>query len=85
VSTTRRGEILERIRATVLEVKPQLEGAVAEDALFVADLGLDSLDLAELVASMEQAFRLRVPDEDFDLLLSPGEAADYIGSRLDEQ
>ena len=38
------------------------ETEVTADANFVKDLGIDSLDYAELVMEFEQTFNIRIPD-----------------------
>lgn len=39
--------------------------ALTDDAHFVRDLGLDSLDLVDLMMQLEQAFGIAIPDEDY--------------------
>ncbi|ODS77322.1 MAG: phosphopantetheine-binding protein [Cytophagaceae bacterium SCN 52-12] len=39
--------------------------ALTDDAHFIKDLGLDSLDLVDLMMQLEQAFGIAIPDEDY--------------------
>lgn len=39
--------------------------ALTEEAHFVKDLGLDSLDLVDLMMQLEQVFGIAIPDEDY--------------------
>lgn len=39
--------------------------ALTDDAHFVKDLGLDSLDLVDLMMQLEQTFGIAIPDEDY--------------------
>jgi acyl carrier protein len=40
------------------------ESEITPDANFVKDLGIDSLDYAEIVMEFEQSFDIRIPDDD---------------------
>ena len=53
---------------------------VVPDATFVDDLGADSLDLVELIMSMEEEFDIEISDEDAEELLSVKDAIEYINS-----
>ena len=55
---------------------------IVPDASFTKDLGIDSLDYAELVMEFEQAFKIRIPDSDSDKLSTIGEAIEYIEEKL---
>ncbi|GAI30598.1 unnamed protein product, partial [marine sediment metagenome] len=52
-------------------------------ANFVDDLGADSLDLVELIMSLEEEFsspslKVEIPDEDAEKILTVQNAIDYI-------
>jgi acyl carrier protein len=51
------------------------------DASFVDDLGADSLDLVELVMAFEEAFDMKIPDEDAEKIRTIGDAVSYIQER----
>lgn len=59
---------------------PQSE--ITPDASFVKDLGIDSLDYAELVMEFEQTFDIKIPDDDADKLQTIGQAIQYIEDKL---
>jgi acyl carrier protein len=44
----------------------------------VDDLGADSLDLVELIMSMEEEFDIDIPDEEAEKLITVKDAFDYI-------
>jgi acyl carrier protein len=52
-----------------------------DDSHFRDDLGLDSLDLVEMVARLEQATGIFVPDEDVAQLKSISATVDYVRVR----
>ena len=53
---------------------------VIEEASFVDDLGADSLDLVELIMSMEEEFDIDISDEDAEKLVTVKDAIDYINA-----
>lgn len=58
------------------------ESEITPEASFIKDLGIDSLDYAELVMEFEQTFDIRIPDEDAEKLQTLALAAQYIQTRL---
>ena len=50
---------------------------VVPGASFVDDLGADSLDLVELIMSMEEEFDIDIPDEAAEKILSVQDAIEY--------
>ena len=57
---------------------------VTPDANFVKDLGIDSLDYAELVMEFEQNFDIRIPDEDAEHMQTINQAVKYIDNKIAE-
>jgi acyl carrier protein len=55
---------------------------VVPEASFVDDLGADSLDLVELIMSMEEEFDVEIPDEEAEKLVTVGDAIDYTKAHL---
>ncbi|MEA3414799.1 MAG: acyl carrier protein [Thermodesulfobacteriota bacterium] len=51
---------------------------VVPEASFVDDLGADSLDLVELIMSIEEEFDIEIADEDAEKMLTVKDASDYI-------
>uniref|UniRef100_A0A8D2BBX0 Acyl carrier protein n=1 Tax=Sciurus vulgaris TaxID=55149 RepID=A0A8D2BBX0_SCIVU len=50
---------------------------------FMKDLGLDSLDQAEIIMAMEDEFGFEIPDIDAEKLMCPQEIVDYIADKKD--
>ena len=50
---------------------------VVPEASLVDDLGADSLDLVELIMSMEEEFDVEIPDEEAEKLVTVGDAINY--------
>ena len=51
---------------------------VTPEASFVEDLNADSLDLVELIMSLEEEFGMEISDEDAEKIKSVGDAQEYI-------
>ncbi|MDD5886274.1 MAG: acyl carrier protein [Oscillospiraceae bacterium] len=60
-----------------LEIEPE---KITMDASFTEDLGADSLDLVDLVMSLEDEFGMEVPDDAIESLKTVGDAVRYIES-----
>ena len=51
---------------------------VTPETKFADDLGLDSLDVVEVVMAIEDEFAIEIPDTEADAIASIGDAVDYI-------
>ncbi len=51
---------------------------VVPEASFVDDLGADSLDLVELIMSMEEELDIEISDEDAEKLVTVKDAIDFV-------
>jgi acyl carrier protein len=51
---------------------------VKSTASFVEDLGADSLDIVELVMTMEEELDLDIPDEDAEKIKTVGDVTRYV-------
>ena len=58
------------------------ETAVTSDANLSRDLGIDSLDYAELIMEFEQEFSIRIPHQDTEILVSVKDVEEYIRKKL---
>lgn len=75
--------ILDRIKKITAEQLGVNESDVIPTASFIEDLGADSLDLVELVMSLEEEFskdgqKLEIPDEDTEKLVTVQDAITYL-------
>ncbi|MBP3194566.1 MAG: acyl carrier protein [Cardiobacteriaceae bacterium] len=70
--------IQERVIKTVAEQLSVDEAQVKPEAAFIDDLGADSLDLVELVMSLEKEFDCEIPDDDAEKITTVQSAIDYI-------
>ena len=75
-----REELLEKVKAVIVDQLNVEEDDVVEDASFVDDLGADSLDIVELVMALEEEFGISIPDEEAESIKSVGDAVNYIAN-----
>lgn len=75
--------VYERLKKIIVEQLGVDEEAVTPQASFVEDLNADSLDLVELLMSIEEEFstpdnKIEIPDEDAEKILTVQDALDYV-------
>ncbi len=74
-------EVINEIIINKLDIKEQ---RISEDAQLFEDLGVDSIDIVELVISLEVKFGIEIPDEDIVKLKYLKDLYKYIDSRVKE-
>lgn len=55
-------------------------GKVVPEASFIDDLGADSLDLVELIMTMEEEFEMDISDDDAEKLVKVKDVIDFINA-----
>ncbi len=78
-------EMETRLRKIVAEQLGVDETAVVPSASFTEDLSADSLDLVELIMSLEEEFDVEISDEDAEKILTVGDALSYLRDHMSEQ
>jgi acyl carrier protein len=68
----------ERVKKIIAEKLSVDLKEVVPEASFVDDLGADSLDLVELIMSMEEEFDTDISDEDAEKIATVQDAINYI-------
>ncbi len=58
--------------------------SITKDTSFVDDLGIDSLDVVELVMELENAFGMsEIPEEELKKIHTVGDLVDYVSAHAD--
>ncbi|MEJ8612634.1 acyl carrier protein [Helicobacter pylori] len=55
---------------------------VTPEAKFVKDLGVDSLDIVELIMALEERFGIEIPDKQAEKIVNVGDVMRYIEKQL---
>ncbi len=71
-------DIADRVKKIVVDHLGVEEARVTESAVFVDDLGADSLDTVELVMAFEEEFGCEIPDEAAEKIRTVKDAIDFI-------
>ena len=75
--------VYERLKDIIVDQLGVEVGEVVPSASFVDDLNADSLDLVELIMSIEEKFstpdhKLEIPDEDAEKIATVQDVIDYL-------
>jgi acyl carrier protein len=68
----------DRLKKIIAEQLSMSEDEVVPEASFIDDLNADSLDLVELIMSLEEEFGVKISDEDATKIQTVQDAMDYV-------
>ena len=75
------------LEAQVTDLIVEQLGVSKEEAVskasFIYDLGADSLDIVELVMTLEETFDIEIPDDDAEKMQTIGDAIGYLKERVE--
>jgi len=74
--------MLEKVKALLAKQLGVNAEDITEDTSIIEDLGADSLDIVELLMTIEDKFNIIVPDEDVPQLKTVKAVAEYIEKRI---
>ena len=77
-------ETFDRVRDILCEQLDIESDEVTTEASILDDLGADSLDVVDLVMTLEEEFDTEIPDEDIENLKTVGDIVKYIEERVAE-
>ena len=70
--------MLEKVKETVAESLGADINTITEETSFKDDLGADSLDLFEMVMSLEESCGVEIPTEDVEQMKTVGDVVKYL-------
>ena len=73
--------VSERLKKIVVDQLGVDEDKVVPNTSFVEDLNADSLDLVELIMSLEEEFKLQISDEDAEKITTVQDVVDFVSAR----
>jgi acyl carrier protein len=82
VSALTAEEVEKKIKEVVARIYRVDPSKLTPQTRFIEDLGADSVTTIELVAEIEDAFKIQVPDEDVEKNQTIGQAIQYVIDKL---
>ncbi len=71
-------EIFEKVKKILVEKLSVNEADIKEDSSLVDDLGVDSLDLVELLMKFEEEFKIEISEEESQKILTVKDIVDFV-------
>ena len=75
--------MIEKLTEIIREYKGNEDVVLTEDTVIIADLGLNSLDLINLVTDIEDEFDVEIPDREVGNIETLGDAMAIIEKYMD--
>ena len=76
--------VFDKIKSIIVDQLDADENEVTMEANIQDDLGADSLDVVDLVMSIEENFDIEIPDEDVENIKTVGDIVKYIENKTEE-
>lgn len=74
--------VFEKVRGIIVDQLDVEEDAVAMESSIIDDLGADSLDVVDLVMSLEEEFDIEIPDEEVENIKNVSDIVKYIEDQI---
>ena len=72
--------IFDKVKEIIADKLSVDEESLTMESTFVEDLGADSLDVVELIMSLEEELEMEIPDEDAAEFITVSDVVEYIKS-----
>ena len=73
--------ILDKVKKILVDQLDVEESAITPDSSIIDDLGADSLDIVDMVMSLEEEFDVEIPDEEIESMKTVGDIVKFIESK----
>lgn len=73
--------VFDKVKQILIDQLDVDEGAITLESSISDDLGADSLDIVDLVMSLEEEFDLEIPDEEIESIKTVGDIVRYIEAK----
>ena len=70
--------VFEKVKNILSEQLEVSEDKITMDSMIADDLGADSLDVVDLLMSLEDEFEIEIPDEEIENIKTVGNLVNYI-------
>lgn len=74
---------LEKLKELLVDQLDVDADVITLDSVITDDLGADSLDVVDLVMTLEEEFDMEIPDEDVEGMKTVGDIVSYIESKVE--
>jgi acyl carrier protein len=81
-------DIKAAIRTLIKEIAEDMEideAKITDEAHFITDMGLDSMALLEVLATMEKKFGVTIPETEFPNIVTINKCAETVQKYLDQK
>lgn len=72
--------VSDRVFSVLSNFEKVEEAKLQKENNFTKDMGLDSLDVVEVVMAMEEEFVIEIPDNEAEKLTTPSQVIEYIAA-----
>lgn len=72
---------LEKIRSIIADQIGMEADKINVSSKFKEDLGIDSLDIFEIIMELEEKYDIEIPTEDLEDMMKVGDLVQYIDSK----
>ncbi len=69
---------MDRIKRVIVNQFGVDESKITENSSFLDDLGLDSLDIIDLIMIFEEEFKIEIPDKEAEKIKTVGDMIRYL-------
>ncbi|MHB1154681.1 MAG: acyl carrier protein [Eubacteriales bacterium] len=76
--------MFEKIKNILIEDLQVPEDDITMNSELISDLGINSLELADLILMCEEKFNIEIKDEDIHKFISVGDVVNYLSEMCDE-
>ncbi|GIM27836.1 acyl carrier protein [Clostridium polyendosporum] len=76
--------MFEKIKAIIADKLSISEDDIKMESSFIEDLGADSLDIVELIMTLEDELEMEIPDEVAEGFSTVGDVVEYIREHSEE-
>ena len=77
--------VFDKIRDIIVDQLDASADDVTAEASIIDDLGADSLDVVDLISSVDDEFDVEIPDEEVENIKTVGDIVSYIESATSEE
>ena len=71
-------EVFSKVKEIIVEQLGVAENTVTLESSFIDDLGADSLDIVELIMSLEEEFDMEIPDSDAEKIVTVNDVVNIL-------